>query len=114
MVEASPFICLVVPLDDCFERTETFLLPEALSGFVAVSVCVGVLIEQVRLFTFWATIVLPLARAAFRRAVCSYYMCANCLMKSCVMLPVRLMMLKVWRCWLMKTISTMTFFFCRK
>ena len=52
MVEASPFICLVVPLDDCFERTETFLLPEALSGFVAVSVCVGVLIEQVRLFTF--------------------------------------------------------------
>lgn len=52
MVEASPFICLVVPLDDCFERTETFLLPEALSGFVAVSVCVGVLIEQVRSFTF--------------------------------------------------------------
>ena len=39
MEEASPFICLVVPLDDCFERTETFLLPEALSGFVAVSVC---------------------------------------------------------------------------
>ena len=45
MEEASPFICLGVPLDDCFERTETFfLLPEALSGFVAVSVCVGVLI----------------------------------------------------------------------
>ena len=47
-----------------------FLLPEALSGFVAVSVCVGVLIEQVRLFTFWAAIFLPLARAAFRWAVC--------------------------------------------
>ena len=26
MEEASPFICLVVPLDDCFERTETFFV----------------------------------------------------------------------------------------
>lgn len=42
MVEASPFICLVVPLDDCFERTETFFVargPLGLCGGFGVCGC---------------------------------------------------------------------------